>query len=99
MRCFYVLIHGQLAWLGDPSTPADIGKPEGFYCDRFILASSEGKAAEKALRRVRDNLDDRTGWLRQGLAQLTLEVDEIESAPISKLLAPENRGHTFYGET
>jgi hypothetical protein len=38
------------------------------------------------------------GWLRDGLATVELEAEEIATAPMHKLLKPDNRGHTFYGE-
>lgn len=99
MRCFYVLVHGTLTW--DPDhAGGDEGEPRagGFYCDRYVLANAEEDAAEKAFRRVRDNLDKRTGWLRDGAAHLTLEAEEVAVAPMHKLLKPDNRGHTFYAE-
>lgn len=100
MRCFYVLVHGKLDWTTKPpqSDDADSLRPAGFYCHRFVLAPDEEGAAEKAFRRVRDNLDKQTGWLSEGAANLQLEAEEVDEAPVHKLLKPDNRGHTFYEE-
>jgi hypothetical protein len=61
-----------------------------------VLAPNELEASEKAFRRVRDNLDRKTGWFSRGMARLTLEAEEIAVAPMHKLLKPDNRGHTFF---
>ncbi len=98
MRCFHVLIHGQLTWISEPPASPDLGRPDGFYCHRFILAADAMKAADKAFHRVRTNLDRRTGWLSEGVVELALEADEVSIAPLYKLLKRENRGHTFYEE-
>lgn len=45
-------------------------------------------------RRVRENLDRQTGWIRG--KEVKLEAAEITSAPFYQLLKPDNRGHTFY---
>ena len=98
MRCFYVLVHGRLDWrkerfaAGEPAG----GRPQGFYCHRYVLASNGDRATEAAFRRVRDNLDKQTGWIDQGLATLELEAEEVTAAPLRSLLKPDNRGHTFY---
>lgn len=93
MRCFYVLVHGKLDWSAGHAHEAD--QPNGFYCHRYVLAQTELDATEKAFRRVQRNLDD---WLRDRLARLTLEAEEVAVAPMYKLLKPENRGHAFYQE-
>ena len=100
MRCYYVLVRGDLHWVSDRSATDEIGamKPAGFYCHRYVLAGDEAKAAKTAFERVRSNLDNQVGWLRNGLATVTLEAEEIATAPIHKLLKPDNRGHTFYNE-
>jgi hypothetical protein len=99
MQCFHILVHGVLKWNAESNGPDDDReKPAGFYCHRYVLASTEEEAAARAFRRVRDNLDKQTAWLRQGLATLNLEAEEATVAPMSKLLKPDNRGHTFYGE-
>jgi len=98
VRCFYVLVHGKLDWTAGLAVALDEerAKLAGFYCHRFVLASDEREAAERAFRRVRDNLDRQTGWLVEGAATLSLEAEEIVAAPIHKLLRPDNRAHTFY---
>lgn len=99
MRCFYVLVHGRLTWARAHPKGHDGGpRAGGFYCDRYVLPTAAEEATEKAFRRVRDNLDKRTGWLRDGTALLTLEAEEVAVAPVHKLLKPDNRGHTFYAE-
>ena len=98
MRCFHVLVHGRFRLLAEPG-PADdpaLVTPAGFYCHRYVLAADEAQAAASALRRVRENLDRRIGWIRSGLATLELEAEEISVAPLRKLLKPDNRGHSFY---
>jgi hypothetical protein len=100
MRCFYVLVHGRLNW--DPALPAprepDESRPVGFYCHRYVLASDDDEAVEKAFRRVRKNLDGQTGWLTRRVVELGLEAEEITNAPLQRLLKPDNRGHTFYDD-
>lgn len=97
MRCYYVLVHGRLDWSTTSPRPDDDGEafqPEGFYCHRYVLASSIHHAQEAAFRRVRENLDRQTGWIRG--KEVKLEAAEITSAPFYQLLKPDNRGHTFY---
>ncbi len=98
MRCYYILVHGRLDWVPGRSAGDDLGatKPAGFYCHRYVLASSEAVASETAVHRVRLNLDEQTGWLRDGLATLELEAEKVAFAPVRKLLKPDNRGHAFY---
>jgi hypothetical protein len=101
MKCYYVLVHGRLDWDAvSPATEnhADAFRPAGFWCHRYVLASTVYTAQEVAFRRVRENLDRRTGWLTAKAARLQLEAEETVQAPIFKLLKPDNRGHTFYDE-
>jgi hypothetical protein len=99
MKCYYVLIHGRLEWR-PTSTTNDIGdetsQPLGFYCHRYVLASSISSAEDSAFRRVRDNLDRQTGWLTTNHVKLELNAEEITPAPIFRLLKSDNRGHIFY---
>jgi len=95
MRCYYVMVHGSLNWVG--AAPAEGGsQPRGFYCHRYVLASDEQSATDIAFERVRLNLDRSFGWLSDDSVVLTMEVEEIRTAPFRKLLKPDNRGHTFY---
>lgn len=98
MRCYYVVVHGRLSWLAERSAADHIGagKPTGFYCHRYVLAPNDSHATEIAFRRVTQNLDGEFGWVRDGLATITLEATEVTSVPIHKVLKPDNRGHTFY---
>ena len=98
MRCYYVFVHGRFDWLPELSAIEDVGaiKPAGFYCHRYVLAASEAAAVETAFRRVRQNLNSKAGWLRDGSATLDLEAEEVAIAGVHKLLMPDNRGHTFY---
>ena len=98
MRCYYVCVHGKLDWVAMPSADDEFGalQPAGFYCHRYVLAPDEKQATAMAYDRVRTNLDKQFGWVRDGLANLHLDVDEVSTAPIHKLLKPDNRGHTFY---
>lgn len=98
MRCYYVLVHGTLGWVPGRSASHEFGamKPAGFSCHRYVLASSEAAAIDTAFNRVRANLDREMGWLREGLATVELDAEEVAAAPIYKLLRPDNRGHTFY---
>jgi len=100
MRCYYVLVRGDLDWVPGRSATDEFGamKPAGFYCHRYVLAANETRAAKAAFERVRANLDRQMGWFRDGLATVALEAEEIATAPMHKLLKPDNRGHTFYGE-
>ena len=100
MRCFYVLVHGKLDWTSDfsESDESAMTRPVGFYCHRYVLASCEEEAREKAFRRVRHNLNKQTKWLAEGLASLNLETEKTTLAPMHKLLRTENRGHTFYDQ-
>jgi hypothetical protein len=97
MRCYYVLVHGTLAW-NAASSSEDVSQLRGFYCHRYVLATDKGRAAEIAFERVRSNLDKQSRWLSNGDARLTLEAEEVYTAPFRKLLKPDNRGHTFYVE-
>ncbi|MFP5329915.1 MAG: hypothetical protein ACLGHC_07245, partial [Alphaproteobacteria bacterium] len=85
-------------WLAERncSEQPGVARPVGFYAHRYVLAASKDDAIATAFRRVRLNLDQQTGWLRDGLASLKLEAEEIRAAPVHKLLKPDNRGHTFY---
>ena len=96
MRCFYVLVHGSIEWDSDPAVDDEFFKPAGFHCHRYVLASGFEDAAEKAFRRVQKSLEKQTDWIRQGLAKLTLEAEELRLAPMHKLLARGNRGQAFY---
>ncbi len=98
MRCYFILVHGKLNWVSERTASDAIGakRPAGFHSNRFVLASHEAGAVETAFRRVRATLDSQMGWLRDGLATVELEAEEIAGAPIHKLLKRENRGHTFY---
>jgi len=99
MKCYYVLVHGRLNW-NTTSSPPDGGgetfQPAGFYCHRYVLASTIHNAQEAAFRRVRENLDRQTGWITAEAVKLELDAEETASAPIYQLLKPDNRGHTFY---
>ncbi len=97
MRCFYVLIHGRLRWLADPrKKDQEISQPAGLYCHRYVLASDSQSASKKACDSVFANLDSQTGWLREDIAELDLEVEEVVEASFLKAFFPVNRGHTFY---
>ena len=96
MRCFYVRVHGSLEWDCDPAVDEDCFRPGGFHCDRYVLAKGFEDAADKAFRRVRKNLEKQTGWLKQGLAKLTLEAEELKPAPLHKLLRHSRRVRDFY---
>jgi hypothetical protein len=98
MRCFYVLVHGKLDWAVTRADEDELDRPAGFYCHRFVLAQNEAHATEKAFSRVRENLDERFGWLSDRSARLTLEAEELSFAPMHKLLKRENRSHAFYDE-
>ena len=98
MRCFYVLVRGTLEWECEYAEDEEMFTPAGFHCHRYVLARGYEEAAEKAFRRIRKNLEKQTGWLKQGLAKLTLEAEELKPAPIRKLLRRDNRGHSFYEE-
>ena len=100
MKCFYVLVHGRLDWstaLSVVNNDGEIFQPAGFYCYRYVLASTVQNAQEAAFRRVRQNLDKRTGWIKTRSVKLELEAEDTNPAPIYQLLRPANRGHTFYG--
>jgi hypothetical protein len=100
MRCYYVLVRGDLTWVSDRSATDEFGamKPAGFYCHRYVLAGDEAKATRVAFERVRANLDNQMGWLNDGLATVQLEAEEVATAPMHKLLKPDNLGHSFYAE-
>lgn len=101
MQCYYVLIHGRLEWRAASKSNDDGGdtsQPMGFYCHRYVLASSISSAEASAFRRVRDNLERQTGWLTANQVKLELNAEEITPAPIFRLLKPDDRGHTFYDE-
>jgi hypothetical protein len=95
LRCFYVLVHGSLTWECESDVDDDSFQPAGFYCHRYVLAKGYEDAANKAIRRVRKNLERKTGWLKQGLAELALEAEELKPAPMYKLLK-RRPGHAFY---
>ena len=96
MRCFYVLIHGELRWRTDIGADSPEWRPNGFYCHRYVLASGRDDAVQRASVRVRRNLDEQMGWLSRRQATLELDAEEVAPAPIHKLLKRDNRGHTFY---
>ena len=90
-----MLLHGKLHWSVIPPSD-DVCQPQGFYCHRYVLASNEQSAAEKAVDRVQSNLSRDGSWLNDGGAILSLEAEEIRAAPMHRLLKPDDRGHTFY---
>ena len=96
MRCFYVLVHGSLEWPSDQLDDVEAFTPAGFYCHRYVLASGYEDAANKAFRRIRKSLEKQTGWLKLGLAKLTLEASELKPAPLHKLLRRSKRVRDFY---
>lgn len=101
MQCYYVLIHGRLEWCAASKSNDDgddTSQPMGFYCHRYVLASSVSSAENSAFRRVRHNLERQTGWLTANQVKLELTAEEITPVPIFRLLKPENRGHIFYDE-
>jgi hypothetical protein len=99
MKCYYVLVHGRLSWSGtslSTDNGGEIFQPAGFYCPRYVLASTIHHTQEAAFRRVREGLDRQTGWIKAKAAKLELEAEETRPAPIYQLLKPDNRGHIFY---
>jgi hypothetical protein len=98
MKCYHVLVHGRLNWSTVPPPPddGDTFQPAGFYCYRYVLASTIHDAQQAAFRRVRDNFDRQTGWITANAVRLELSAEETTSAPIYQLLKPDNRAHTFY---
>jgi hypothetical protein len=90
-----------LEWSAASTSKGDDGEtlqPLGFYCHRYVLASSIRIAQESAFRRVRDNLERQTGWLTAKVATLELEADEITPVSMYRILKPDNRGHIFYNQ-
>jgi len=79
-----------------PDRDGETFQPAGFYCHRYVLASSIHNAQDAAFRRVRDNLDRQTGWIKARAVNLKLEAEETTPAPIYHLMKPDNLGHTFY---
>jgi hypothetical protein len=100
VRCFYVLVHGELRWRTELAVTddPDVFRPTGFYCHRYVLASDANGARDEAFRRVRENLEQQTGWVTNGLATVDLHAEKVTDAAMHKLLKPDNRGHTFYIE-
>lgn len=98
MRCFNVLVHGRIHWLDAGRSGAAPGarRPAGLYSHRYVLAANADHAKEKAIRRVRENLEHQTGWISEGLACVEFVVDEVSSALLFNGFLPDNRGHTFY---
>ena len=98
MHSFHVLVHGRLSWTTELADAAvrEISRPKGFYCHRYVLASTGQEAAEKAFKRIRRNLDRQTRWITDGVATLALDAEEVTIARFYRLLKPDNRGHTFY---
>lgn len=98
MQCFKVLVHGRLVWLEESSiaSSGDQSRPRGFYAHRFVL-SPEIKSAELiALRKVRENFDRQTGWIKDGLVAVELKAEEVMKTSIFRGLLPDNLGHSFY---
>ena len=96
MRCFYVLVHGKLEWECEHEENEEMFTPAGFYCPRYVLASGYEDAVDRAFNRVRKNLEKQTGWMRQGLAKLTLEATELKPAPMYMLLRRRRKVKDFY---
>jgi hypothetical protein len=98
MRCFNVLVHGHIQWLHvdcpDPEPDAD--RATGLYRHRYVIASSAELAKEKAIRRVREDLELQTGWFSEGRAHVEFLVDEVSPAPLFNAFLADNRRHTFY---
>lgn len=100
MHCYYVLVHGTLKWdtpTVSPDESGEVFQPQGFYCHRYVMASTPETARAKAFARVRIGLS-KDDWLNPNFSVLHLEAEEITTAPFCKLLKPENRGHSFYTE-
>lgn len=99
MRCFHILIHGRLRWAVDlVEGDTEVEQPDGFYCQRYVLASDQHMAISKAMKSVSSNLDDQTGWLSDKTAELVMEAEEVSQASYMMAFKPINRGHTFYGD-
>lgn len=97
MRCYYVLLHGRLCWLGrSTELDLDMGRPAGLYCHKYVLAADLETATRKAINSVSNNLDRQTGWLRDGVARLELEAEEVVQSSFLKAFLPDKRGYTFY---
>lgn len=98
MRCFDVLVHGRIHWLdaGHSDAAPCASRPAGLYCHRYVLASNADHAQEKAIHRVRENLEHQTGWMSEGRAWVEFIVEEVASAPLFNGFLTDNRGHTFY---
>lgn len=95
MRCFYVLVVGELTWRTRDLEAGEPFRPAGFATFRYVLAETETDAVEKAFRRVEERLNSTTVWLSDDLAQLRMSVEQISSAPMSRLLKTEP-GFAFY---
>lgn len=97
MQCFYVLLHGRLAWNANATDRGQKAEqPVGLYCHRYVLASDREKAVQKAIDSASADLDNQTGWLRNRIIVLRWEAEEISNASFFKAFLPTNRGHTFY---
>jgi hypothetical protein len=96
VRCYYVQVRGVLSWQAEQLNDEDSFTPAGFTCHRYVLAAGYEDAAQKAFKRVRHNLEKRTGWIGSGNASLSLEAEELTPAPMYKLLRRDDRGHIFY---
>jgi hypothetical protein len=94
------MVHGTFKWdtpTVSPDQGGEVFQPQGFYCHRYVMASTTEAAQAKAFARVRLGLS-KDDWLNPHSVVLHLAADEITTAPFYKLLTPENRGHSFYTE-
>ena len=98
MRCYYVLVHGQLEWLVPLSEEEGASQPSGFYCYRYVLAANQADAATRALQRVAHQFHKICDWVTTMNANLVLEADDVSEAAFYMLLKPDMRNHIIYDE-
>lgn len=94
MYCWQVLIHGKLLWHAS-SAHGNGSQPEGFYCNRFVIADDEATARQLAYARVRADWDKDGRWTDDRSATLTLEAEEVYQVSMDLLREPV-QGYVFY---
>ena len=92
MPFFRFVIHGQGVLIE--------GQTAGFYTTRWAFASTQDKAARKAIESVRkDWTTGPSSKFSPGQPPTTLTIDDGWPIGLHEIWSAPNRGNTIYGET
>lgn len=96
MRCYYVLVHGELQYHLDREATGLQSK--GFVAARCLFARNAEEATFKAFAKVTRGLAERNADIRDGLISVKFEAEEVEVTNWWNAFRRFNRSHAFYQE-